>query len=185
MNRLIVLVVIIITFSNALQAQSVLSQKNYVGIAPSFLVEPYDTINAIEVNVLPIVYERRFGNNMGFQFRTMMNYRFFKPAPGISQIGGTVVVNKYITSWFKEDFWLNPVFGGFFTYTYNNLDFIHTLIAGAEVGALFSFSEHFSVATTVQPGINYYPDQYSRDFVETESGFKGHFGVIVQLGYSF
>jgi len=165
--------------------QNILSKKHYLGIQPSFLLEPYDTIKALEVNIAPFNYEYRFDNLTAIQFRSVVNYRFYKAGSGISQVGGTFVFHKYFMKWFDEDFWISPSLGGFTTYTYNNLDLIHTITLGVEGGVTFSFNEWFSLSTNLQPGINYYPTEYSRQFVDSESGFKSHFGVIVHLGVNF
>lgn len=165
--------------------QTVLNRKNYLGIQPAFLAEPYDTIKALEVNIVPINYERRFEKDWSLQLRSIVNYRFYELGPGVSQVGGTFLVNKYFPNMIKEDFWITPVTGLFNTSTYNRLDLITTLTFGAEVGVLFSFGELFSLSTTLQPGINYYPNEYSQNFVGTSSGFKSHFGVIVHGGINF
>ena len=46
-------------------------------------------------------------------------------------------------------------------------------------------SDKFLLSLNLQPGIYYYPDHFSKDFVDTESGFKPHFGVIFHIGYNF
>lgn len=167
------------------KGQNVMYKHHYIGLQPSFLAEPYDTIDALEVNVVPINYEYRFDNHFALQLRSIVNYRFYKPAPGISQTGFTFLAHKYFPEWLKEDFWLTPSIGGFTTYTYNQLDFINTMTVGLEAGVIFSFGKLISLSTTLQPGINYYPDQYSKDFVQSPSGFKSHFGVIVHAGFNF
>ena len=78
-----------------------------------------------------------------------------------------------------------PQLSVFYTYAYNRLDDIHTMTFGMEPGVYTNISEHFSLSLILQPGINYYPDAYSRDFVETENGLKSHFGVFVHVGYNF
>lgn len=163
-------------------AQNVMSKRHYIGLQPSFLAEPYDTIKALEVNIVPINYEYRFENHFSLQVRSIVNYRFYKPAPGISQTGLTLVAHKYFPEWMKEDFWLTPSIGGFSTYTYNQLDLINTLTVGAEAGVIFSFGQLISLSVVLQPGINYYPDQYSKDFVQSPAGFKSHFGLIFHAG---
>jgi hypothetical protein len=168
-------------------AQENTLRANYVGFMPAVLAEPYDTIDAIEINILPFLYEHRFGvqNSISIQLRPIVNYRFYKPRPGISQIGGTIAFNKYFLRLFSDDFWLKPQLGGYYTYAYNRLDEIHTMTLGIEPGAFMPISDRFSLSVILQPGINYYPDEFSQDFVETESGFKSHFGVFVHVGYNF
>ena len=159
----------------------------YLGFIPSILVEPYDTVDAVEVNFLPFLYERRVGEHkdVGFQFRPILNYRFLKGRSGFSQIGGTVVVIKYFLSLFADDFWLKPQLAGYLTYAYNRLDKIQTLTLGVEPGAFMKISRDFSLSVNLQPGINYYPDAFSQEFVETESGLKPHIGIIFHVGYNF
>lgn len=174
-------------FSTGLFAQEKPLSQQYIGFLPSFLLEPYDTINALETNILPFVYEFRWGkqNGKGVQLRPIANYRFYKYGSGISQVGGTVLINWYLLGMVEDDFWFKPQMGAFYTYSYNRLDKVQAMTLGVELGAFMITSNHFSLSLNVQPGVNYYPDQFSRDFVETESGFKPHFGFIFHLGYSF
>lgn len=168
-------------------AQDTPLKNNYIGFIPAALAEPYDTINAVEVNFSPFMYEFRINkrNDLGFQIRPILNYRFFKPQPGFSQIGGTLEVNKYFLDWFGEDFWLVPQIAVYYAYTYNRLDKIQTMTFGIEPGVLMKLSNDFSLSVTLQPGINYYPDAYSKEFVKSESGFKSHFGLFFHVGYNF
>lgn len=168
-------------------AQDYSLKARYFGFIPSVLVEPYDTIKSVEVNFFPLVYEFRINQNhdLGFQLRPILNYRFLESQSGFSQIGGSIVVNKYFLNMVDDDFWLKPQLGIFYTYAYNRLDEIQTMTLGIEPGAYMKISNNLSLSVNLQPGINYYPDQFSKDFVDTESGFKGHFGVIFHLGYNF
>ncbi len=168
-------------------AQEDFLSTKYAGFIPSFLVEPYDTINAVETNLFPFLYEFRTGekNDIGFQIRPILNYRFFELQSGFSQIGGTLLVNKYFMNVFAVDSWIKPQLGVYYTYAYNRLDKIQTMTLGIEPGTYMEISDHFSLSLNLQPGINYYPDDASQAFVETESGFKGHFGVIFHIGYNF
>jgi hypothetical protein len=174
-------------FHEKVVAQESALKDNYIGFIPSFLVEPYDTINAIEVNFFPFLYEFRLGekNEIGIQVRPILNYRFLEEESGFSQIGGTVVVNKYFSNLVADDYWLIPQLGMYYTYAYNRLDEIQTMTLGIEPGVYMQFSEHLSMSVNLQPGINYYPDDFSQDFVDTESGFKGHFGIVFHVGYNF
>lgn len=171
----------------SVRAQDRPMKKNYIGLIPSVLAEPYDTINAIEVNALPILFERRIGENngFGFQVRPILNYRCFGNKSGFSQMGGTLVANRYFLNVFEEGFWLKPQLGAYYTYAYNRLDKIQTMTLGIEPGAFMLIAERFSLSVNLQPGVNYYPDQFSRDFVRSESGFKAHFGIIFHIGYNF
>lgn len=183
--KLIISTVLFISYSVVVSGQEKEYKLHYLGILPSVLAEPYDTLKAIEVNVVPLVYEFKLNQGLGLQVRPIANYRFNEISHGISQTGGTVLLNKYLLKVFREDFWLVPEFAFFYTFTYNQLDKIHTMTAGAEFGLFMKLKKNFSFSLNLQPGINYYPNQFSRDFVESESGFKSHFGVIFHLGYNF
>jgi len=186
-RRLQVLAILIIACNNKLIAQECHLKNNYVGLMPSILFEPYDTINAVEVNLFPLLYEFRRGekNDFGFQVRPILNYRFFHAQSGFSQIGGSLVANKYFLNIFDVDFWLTPQLGAFFTYAYNSLDKIQTMTLGIEPGVYLKTSKQLSLSLNLQPGINYYPDKFSRSFVESGSGFKFHLGIIFHVGYNF
>ena len=133
------------------------------------------------------MYEHRIGenNDWGIQLRPILNYRILKCNDGLSQIGGTAVVNKYFLNVFEESFWLKPQLGIYSTYAYNRLDKIQTMTLGIEPGVFMRISNTFSMSVNPQPGINYYPDTFSQEFVKADNGFKGHFGVIFQVGYNF
>ncbi|GAB4378758.1 MAG: hypothetical protein Kow0075_09000 [Salibacteraceae bacterium] len=178
---------LVILFSSSLFAQEIRLSRQYVGFLPSVLIEPYDTINAVEINTLPFVYEFRWGsqNSKGVQLRPIVNYRLFKNSSGISHVGGTILMNWYLLKMVEDEFWLKPQLGSFYTYSYNRLEKVQTMTLGIELGAFVIISNQFSLALNVQPGLNYYPDQFSKDFVEEERGFKPHFGFIFHLGYNF
>ena len=181
------MVLLLFSGNYLLSAQNVPLKSNYIGFMPAVLAEPYDTINAIEVNFFPLLYELRTGeqNDLSFQVRPILNYRFLQDRSGFSQIGATIVVNKYFLNMFKDDFWIKPQLGFYYTYAYNRLDKIKTMTMGIEPGVYIQISEDFSISVSLQPGINYYPDEASQEYVETESGFKSHFGVFFQVGYNF
>ena len=102
-----------------LLAQDKSLSKQYVGFFPSLLLEPYDTVNALETNILPIIYEIRWGekHTKAVQVRPIANYRFLKNRSGISHLGGTVLMNWYLISMVEDGFWLKPQLGSFYTYT--------------------------------------------------------------------
>jgi len=187
MRKLFILSLLSLCGMLQLSAQGSDLRPNYIGLVPSFLAEPYDTIKALEVNFFPFMYERRMGadHDLSLQVRPILNWRFFKEQSGFSQIGGTLLLKKYLLNVFQDDFWFKPQIGGYYTYAYNRLDKIHTMTLGIEGGAFMEISERFSLSVNLQPGINYYPDEFSRAFVQTESGFKSHFGVIIHVGYNF
>lgn len=113
------------------------------------------------------------------------NYRFHELSTGISQIGGIVAVNKYFLNVFEDDFWLKPELGIFYMFTYNRLDRINAMTLGLEPGVFMRMSDKLSISANLQPGINYYPDEFSQDFVNSKSGFKSHFGFIFHIGFNF
>lgn len=187
MGKYFIVFICLVSLALSANAQKGSLRDNYVGLIPSVLVEPYDTIDAVEINFFPFLYEFRFGNSkdLGFQVRPIVNYRFQKNQNGFSQIGGTLLVVKYFLNVFEDDFWLKPQLGMYYTYAYNRLDEIQTMTLGVEPGVFMKISKNYSLSVNLQPGINYYPDTFSKDFVETESGFKPHFGVIFHIGYNF
>ena len=173
-----------VVVSSHAQTESIKNSTHYIGLQPSFLLEPYDTINALEVNMLPFVFERRFDSLWAIQFRPILNYRFYEPASGFSQSGASLFLLRYAMDVFNSD-WLDLVYGPFTTYTYNQLDEIHTVTLGAEAGLRMRLNQAFSMNANLQPGVNYYPNQFSRDFVQSEDGLKSHFGLIFHIGYNF
>lgn len=188
MTRLNCLILAFTLVSTGFQSASGQELKsNYIGILTSILAEPYDSINAIEINVFPVVYEYRFGEDRSFalQLRPVINYRMLKNGSGISQTGATLFINKYVNGLWSNAKGITPFVGVYSTYTYNQLDKFPTLTLGVEPGTRFTLSEKFTVSVSFQPGINYYPDERSRVYVKARNGFKSHFGVIAHIGLNF
>ncbi|CAN5411640.1 hypothetical protein BH10BAC1_BH10BAC1_13190 [soil metagenome] len=185
-KKAILIIFVLILLCNKMFAQENYLKSNYLGFLPSVLDEPYDTIKALEINIFPFVYEYRYSktNDLGIQIRPMINYRALKNNAGISHLGGTILLNKYFLNVFDEKFWIKPQLGFFFTYTYNKIDKVQTMILGCEPGAYLKFSSKLSMSLNIQPGIDYFPDQNSKDFVKSNNGFKPHFGLIFHIGYN-
>lgn len=176
------LLVVLVALPSPSRASSILERRNYVGLLPSILFEPYDKVDAIEVNVAPFVYEYRFTKQSALQIRPLVNYRFSDTEGGVSHLGATVVFNRYFPGLFWDDPDIIPVLGSFVTYTWNNLDRMNTMTVGLEPGVVFAFTDALSLTVVLQPGVNYYPDRFSRDFVGASGGFLPHFGVVVHAG---
>ena len=171
-----------LTLASLLFANSYKSGDTYIGLAPAFLNEPYDSVDALEVNALPITYEYYFSDNSGLHLRPIINLRFINnQATTISHIGSTIGYNFYFPmseSWV----WIAGVMS---TYTYNLQDIQTVITTGGELGGLVDFEDGFLLRFTLQPGINYYPDQRSRDLAGATTGFLPHFGFIVDFGWAF
>lgn len=185
LKKIFILLTLGVMITAMVPAQETEYKYNYAGIFPSVLVEPYDNINAVEINIIPFVFEYKISRGIGIQIRSIINYRILEGNSGISQTGGTIVVNKYFYTFLGSESWLVPQIGGFYTYAYNQLDNINTMTLGAEIGSLIKISKSFSMNFNIQPGINYYPDRFSQAFVKSESGLKPHFGIIFHIGYNF
>lgn len=160
-------------------------RKNYIGIMPSFLKEPYDTIDALEVNIVPLTFQRKFKETWDFELRSMVNYRIFERDNGVSQVGGTIMANKYFVGLFGEEAIVIPKIGIYNSTTTNLKDKIQTLTFGLEPGVNFRFSQLVSMTISAQPGINWYPNKYSQNFAGAKSGFLFHFGLMFQAGIHF
>ncbi|MBI3142900.1 MAG: hypothetical protein HYZ16_08740 [Bacteroidetes bacterium] len=158
-----------------------LAPQWYIGLMPSVLVEPYDSVNAVEINVLPLVFEKWRHLKYGLQFRPMVNYRIYAPAPGISHLGGSVLLNRYFPLSSEKHSQLKPLIGFYTTFTHNRLDKVNTLTLGLEPG--IKIGGKVSVNINLQPGINWYPDAASRAFVGAPTGFLPHFGLVFHVGY--
>lgn len=163
-------------------SQNISYSPHYIGILPSVLLEPYDTVDAIEINIIPFVYEYRFSRKIALQARPIVNYRILESNYGISQTGGSLLLNYYFYSFLGNYFWLTPQNALLYTYAYNQLDTIHTMTLGIEPGCRMKVSDSISVSVNLQGGINYYPDSFSRAFVRAAHGLKPHFGIIAHIG---
>ena len=81
----------------------------------------------------------------------------------------------------EDDSELKPRLGIYYTHTFNRLDKVQTMTLVME----YPFQVTFSITTSLQPVIKYYPNFFSRKFVNTMSGFKPHYAMLFQIGNIF
>lgn len=155
--------------------------SSYLGIFPSVLAEPepYDYLGAVEINLLPLVFEHRLLDRIGVQARPLANLRLISgQAPVVSHVGGTVAAPWYWpTGWpVGRDVFMTT--GPFTSYSYNLQDGVSTVIVGGEIGAAVYLDPGFSLNFSLQPGINWYPRPLHGRYA-----FLPHFGLIIHFGW--
>jgi hypothetical protein len=155
--------------------------SRYFGIFPSILAEPepYDYLDAIEVNLLPFVFEYRPLDRLGIQARPIANLRLIAgQQPVVSHVGGTVAVPWYRSTPWSGSHGAFVTAGPFTSYTYNLQDGISTVIVGGEIGTAVYLDPGFSLNFSLQPGINWYPRP-----LQGQYSFLPHIGLIIHFGW--
>ena len=65
-------------------------RMNFFGINPSVTVEPYYNSGELDINVLPIVYQRSFTNRIDFRLISILNYGIRNGNDKLSHIGAEI-----------------------------------------------------------------------------------------------
>lgn len=149
----------------------------FVGVAPSFLVEPYDDVDAVEVGIVPLDLAWRFHPRWFVEARPVLNLRLLEDhAPAISHLGAAAGVHHQAP--LGEQGW-SLLAGPMVMVTRQRIFEETTVTVGGELGIMARpGNKRFAVAASGQPGINFYPDTP----VEGRT-VLAHFGVIVRFGW--
>jgi len=153
---------------------------NFFGINPSVTVEPYYNSGELDINVLPIVYQRSFTNRLDVRLTSILNYGIRNGNDRFSHFGiefGTPIFFKK-----KEDrlelskgFFVVPIL----SLTRNN-EANHTNIGTwIEPGYNFLFENEFALSLGLQIGGTYF---YNDSSANT---WGNHFGIKVIFGKWF
>ena len=175
MKKSILLLLTILAINTALGQDE--KRLNFFGINPGVTVEPYYNSAELDINILPIVYQRSITNRLDIRLTSILNYGIRNGNDRISHVGleaGTPVFLKK-----KEDraeiskgFFISPIL----SLTRNN-EASHTNIGTwVEPGYNILFENKFALSLGIQIGGTYFINDNSSDT------WGNHFGVKVVFG---
>jgi hypothetical protein len=174
MRHILILVALISTNSAFGQTEK---RFNFFGVNPSITVEPYYNSGELDINVLPIVYQRTVNYRLDIRATSILNYGIRNGKNKISHIGielGTPIhfkkkENKLELS---KGFFIAPIL----SLTRNN-EANHTNIGTwIEPGYNFLFENNFALSLGLQIGGTYFMNDNS------SNNWGNHFGVKVTFG---
>ena len=155
-------------------------RMNFFGITPSVTVEPYYNSGELDINILPVVYQRSFTNRLDVRLTSILNYGIRNGNDRISHIGieagmPIFLKKKEDKAEISEGFFIAPIIG----LTRNN-EANHTNIGTfIEPGYNILFENNWALSLGVQFGGTYFLNDNS------DNEWGNHFGVIVVFGKWF
>ena len=150
---------------------------NFFGVNPSITVEPFYEKGELDVNVLPIVFQKTLTKRIDFRVLTTLNYGIRKTTNEISHYGGQFVFPIFLKKKDKlsipsQGFFAAPGIG----ITRNRLE-EHTNIGFlVEPGYNLMISEKWSISFGIQLGATHF--NYD---IGTQK-WRSHFGVKIIFG---
>lgn len=178
MNKSILLLLTVLAI-NTVYGQDE-KRLNFLGINPSVTVEPYYNSGELDINILPIVYQRSITNRLDLRLTSVMNYGIRNGNDKLSHIG----LEFGVPVFFKKKENIIEISKGFFiapllSLTRNN-EANHTNIGTwVEPGYNILFENNFALSLGLQIGGTYFINDSSANT------WGNHFGVKVVFGKWF
>ncbi len=153
---------------------------NFFGINPSVTVEPYYNSGELDINVLPIVYQRSITNRLDVRLTSILNYGIRNGNDRLSHIGGEIGTpiffkKKVDRLELSKGFFIAPIL----SLTRNN-EANHTNIGTwIEPGYNILFENEFALSLGLQIGGTYFLNDSSANT------WGNHFGIKVVFGKWF
>jgi hypothetical protein len=153
------------------------NRLHFIGITPSITVEPYYNSGELDINILPLVYQRTINERIDLRATSILNYGIREGNDKISHFGLETAVPFFFKR--KEDksnlskgFYLAPVFS--FT---RNKEAEHSNIGlWIEPGYNLLFDNEFAMSFGLQLGGTYFNYDNQTNTWGNHFGFKIIFG---------
>ncbi|MEI8095792.1 MAG: hypothetical protein WCG80_16400 [Spirochaetales bacterium] len=155
----------------------VAAQPVYWGVLPSVLVEPYDDVEALEVNLIPLILGFELSPGLRLEVRPLVDLQLLEGrSPALSHLGGTFALTK---TFFGESPGVSWHLGRFFSANVNAIDGGVVVISGVEPGVTWTADDQFSLTLSPQPGVDW--------FLRPGAGqapLLPHLGLVVHFGWT-
>ena len=107
----------------------VAAQPVYWGVFPSVLVEPYDDVEALEVNLIPLILGFELSPGLRLEVRPLVDLQLLEGrSPALSHLGGTFALTKTFLGESPRVSWH---LGGFLSANVNAIDGGVVVISGS------------------------------------------------------
>lgn len=175
-KHLLLFIAILSVSTLGISAQTV-KTANFIGLNPSVTVEPFYEKGELDLNILPLVFQKTLTGRTDFRISTTLNYGFRNTTNEISHLGGQFCFPVYFLK--KEEllapsqsFYVAPGFG-----MTRNLIEKHTNFGfWVEPGYNLMISEEWSISFGVQLGATHF------DYDSGERRWGNHFGIKIIIG---
>ncbi|PRY85500.1 hypothetical protein [Mongoliibacter ruber] len=172
-----VLIFFFCSFQYALQAQT--DKPSFlIGVNPSVTVEPFYERGEFDINVLPVVFQKRLAERVDLRLTSILNLGIRSERNQISHYGLEVaspIFFKKNESIYSQGFYTAPII----SLTQNRLEQHHNVGLWVEPGYQFYFEDKFSLSLGLQFGATYFT------YATQDDSWGSHFGVKVIFGRWF
>ncbi len=175
-KQIILLCIIILTCSFQLFAQ-LGKTKNFIGLNPSITVEPYYQKGELDLNIVPIVFQKTLTKRIYIKIASIVNYGIRNSNNTISHIGGQLSFPIFFLK--KED--LKTPSQGFFVaigggFSRNIMEKHNNYGLWLEPGYNLMISENWSISFGVQLGATHF------NYDNGDKKWGNHFGIKIIIG---
>lgn len=176
MKYIIILTIILAICNNPLFAQED-KKFNFFGINPSMTVEPFYDKGELDINILPIVYQRPLSDRFDIRLTSILNLGVRNNGNEISHIG----FETGLPIFFKTKQIKNEISKGFFvapilSLTRNRIEKHYSLGLWIEPGYNLLFDNNFAMTFGLQLGGTYFP------YDDGQTRWGNHFGIKIIIG---
>lgn len=150
----------------------------FIGIQPSITVEPFYEEGELDINLIPVVFEKPVGNRITLKLSPIVNYHIGGLSEGISDIALYAVAPVYLREIAEPSnrpfgFYIGPVLG----FGRNMINDHYTITTAVEPGYLFETSKSFTISLGLQLGGSYF------NYDSAPNKWVTHWGPKVAFGF--
>ena len=178
-NKTYLLLIIILCFYSSVKAQTI-NKFNFIGVNPSVTVEPFYERGEMDINILPVVYQRPFSRRADIRLTSILNLGIRNVANEISHLGLETAIPIFINpkeykKQSSEGFYVAPVL----SLTRNRLEENNNIGLWIEPGYNLLFDNRYAMTFGLQFGGTYFV------YEDAQSSWRNHFGIKIILGRWF
>lgn len=176
LKQLLLLIAILVFYLNSLLAQE--DKKFYfIGVNPSVTVEPFYEKGELDINILPLVYQRPLTKLFDIRFTSILNLGIRNNGNKISHFG----LETGLPIFFKKKESMNEISKGFFiapilSLTRNSVEDHNNIGLWIEPGFNLLFDNNFAMTFGLQVGGTYFA------YDDGQTNWRNHFGIKIIIG---
>jgi hypothetical protein len=175
-KQIIVLTIILVNLNSQLKAQNG-SKAHFIGLNPSLTVEPFYEKGEMDINIIPIVYQRSLTNRVDLRITSICNFGIRNNGNEISHFGLETAFPIFLKQ--KEDkkqsskgFFVAPIL----SLTRNRMEKHNNGGLWIEPGYNLLFDNKIAMSFGLQIGGTYF------SYDNGQTNWKNHFGVKIIFG---
>lgn len=149
----------------------------FLGVNPSVTVEPFYQKGEMDINILPVVFQKPLTGRMDLRLTTVLNWGIRKGGGEVSHLGAEAALPVFLRkkenkTAYSKGFFLSPVM----SFTQNRMESHNNIGLWIELGYHLLFDRGFAMSFGLQAGGTYFM------YDNTQTKWGSHFGVKIVLG---